>query len=65
MAKKGEAIKVRVTSKKGYIYNILRKKDDEFDLEDVECVNKKDPETGKPLIYTAQEQFSSKWMEKI
>lgn len=65
MKNKSGSIKVKVTSKRGYIYDILRKKGDVFYLVDVECVNEKDNETGKPLIYTAQEQFSSKWMEKV
>lgn len=59
-----ETINVEVTAKNGYIYDTLRKKGDKFQLVDVVCVHERD-ELGEPLIYTAQEQFSSKWMKKI
>lgn len=64
MPKEKEVIKIKVT-KKGYIYDVLRKEGDEVLLKDVECKKLKDTKTGKLLIYTAEEQFSPEWMEKI
>lgn len=59
-------MKVRATQT-GFIYNKLRvpdTKSEEFELVDVEHSVDKDSK-GNPVVITIEQQFSSKWMEKL
>ena len=48
----------------GWHDNMLRKEGQEFILKDVTCVKRKD-EKGKPLVITAEQQFSHNWMIQL
>jgi hypothetical protein len=56
-------MKVRVL-KAGFIYGSLRRPGETLTLKQVEHSTEKG-ENGKPLIISVEQQFSSKWMEKV
>ena len=53
-------MKVRAT-KLGYYDLLKRKEGDVFELKEIKGLDM----NGKPVTYSPQDQFSSKWMEKF
>ena len=57
---------MRVRAKSmGYIYNVRKREGEVFDLVPVKGYKKNGDVLGEPVVYSPEQQFSDKWMEKV
>lgn len=57
-------MKVKAT-RTGFIYHLRRREGDVFTLKPIKGFKRDENGVAKPIVITPEQQFSSKWMERV